>query len=281
MQTALVTGTSTGIGQATALAFAQHGFAVTATVRTDEAAAGVRAAAADAGAEVDVVLLDVTDAASVDEVVAAHVARHGRLDVLVNNAGRGRLGTTEQVSAEDLQATLDVNLFGVWHLTRAVLPGMRAQGSGRIVTVSSIGGVVAQPFNDAYCAAKFAVEGMMESLAPVAAAFGVAVVLVEPGPVATNFVQNVDGLTVFGHPDDPYLPLLQAYVTNTAAAFERAQTPQEVAEVVLAAATDPSPALRYQTSPDVTERAAVKLADTTGASSLASARTRLAVPGAE
>ena len=155
---------------------------------------------------------------------------------------------------------------------------MRAQHSGRIITVSSIGGVVGQPFNDAYCAAKFAVEGMMEALAPVAAEFGIAVVLIEPGPVATKFVQNVDGLDTLGDADDPYLPMLQAYLTNTAAAFANAQTPQEVADVILTSITVDNPPLRYQTSADVTERAAAKLSDTTGSAALAWARSRLVPP---
>ena len=276
MQKALITGASSGIGLATAVTLAGSGYAVTAAVRSPDSAAAVRDAAAHAGVDVDVALLDVTDPASVDAAVSHVLERHGRLDVLVNNAGRGRLGTTERVSVDDLQATLDVNLVGVWRLTQAVLPHLRAQRSGRIVTVSSIGGVVAQPFNDAYCAAKFAVEGMMESLAPVVAEFGIAVVLVEPGPVSTKFVQNVDGLSALGDLDDPYLPLLQRYLANTATAFESAQSPQEVADVVLTALTDENPALRYQTSPAVTARAAAKLADTTGSASLAAARARLA-----
>jgi hypothetical protein len=107
------------------------------------------------------------------------------------------------------------------------------------------------------------------------------VVLVEPGPVATKFTQNVEGLAIFGNPDDPYAALLQAYLTNITAAFEQAQSPQEVAEVVRAAATDLTPALRYQTSAGVTERAAVKLADPTGAAALAAARSRLEVPSGQ
>ena len=276
MPSALVTGASSGIGLATAVSLARAGYDVTATVRTPESGAALREAAEEAGVGLDVALLDVTDAQSVEGVVAAVVARHGGIDVLVNNAGRGRLGTTERVSVDELRATLDVNLVGVWRMTQAVLPHMRAQRSGRIVTVSSIGGLVAQPFNDAYCAAKFAVEGMMESLAPVAAEFGIAVVLVEPGPVATSFVANVDGLASLGDPDDPYLPLLQRYIAATQAAFEDAQTPQDVADVVLEALAAAEPALRYQTSEAVTARASVKLADPSGTATYAAARARLA-----
>ena len=275
MQTALVTGASTGIGLATAVTLAKSDYTVTATVRSLDSADGLRRAADAAGVELAITGLDVTDQDSVDSAVEGVLAQHGQLDVLVNNAGRGRVGTTERIDVDQLQATLDVNLIGVWRMTRAALPHMRTRGSGRIVTVTSIGGVVAQPFNDAYCAAKFAVEGMMESLAPVAAEFGVDVILIEPGAVATNFVQNVDGLSAVGDPDDPYLPLLQTYLTNMAAVFDQAQSPQDVADVVLAALTDVSPKLRYQTSDSVTERAATKLADTTGSEALEVARKRL------
>lgn len=275
MQTALVTGASSGIGLATAVTLANSGYTVTATVRSLDSADALRQAAQEAKAEVAIVELDVTEQQSVDAVVDGVLARHGQIDVLVNNAGRGRVGTTERIGDDDLQATLDVNLIGVWRMTRAVLPHMRARGSGHIVTVTSIGGVVAQPFSDAYCAAKFAVEGMMESLAPVAAEFGIAVSVIEPGAVATNFVQNVDGLAAVGDPEDPYLPLMQTYLANMAAVFEQAQSPQEVADVVLAALTDDSPALRYQTSASVTERAAIKLSDTTGSTVVDIARARL------
>ena len=275
MSTALVTGASSGIGLATAVTLAQNGYSVVATVRTDDAAAELRAAAAEADVDFDVVLLDVTNQESVDSVVADVLARHGSIDVLINNAGRGRVGTTERVSVDELQSTLNVNLLGVWRLTQVVLPHMRAQQSGRIVTVSSIGGLVAQPFNDAYCAAKFAVEGMMEALAPVVAEFGISVVLVEPGPVATKFLQNVDGLGALGDTTDPYLPIMQKYLANVGAAFDKAQTPQEVADVVFAAVAAENPSLRYQTSAETTARAAVKLADTSGAAVLEGARARL------
>jgi len=108
--------------------------------------------------------------------------QHARLDVLVNNAGRGRVGPLEQLDDGALQEQLDVNYLAVARLTRLVLPIMRAAGHARIVTVTSVGGVVGQPFADAYCAARLAVEGLMQSQAPVAARFGVDVCVVEPAP---------------------------------------------------------------------------------------------------
>src|SRR4051812_25313636 len=131
--------------------------------------------------------------------------------------GQGSVGTLEQLTLDDLRAQLDVNYLGVATLTRLVLPGMRVVGAGRVVTVTSVGGAVGQPFADAYCGAKFAVEGLMQSLAPVVARFGIDVSVVEPGAVASDFVANVDGVLTPHHEptvpttaaDDPYAEMLQ------------------------------------------------------------------------
>ncbi len=216
MPTALVTGTSTGIGLATAVGLAAAGHRVIGTMRDPGRADALLAAAETAGIEVEVAALDVTDAAAAADLVA----RLGTIDVLVNNAGQGSLGTLEQLDDAALQAQLDVNYLAVARLTRLVLPGMRAAGSGRVVTVTSVGGAVGQPFADAYCAAKFAVEGLMQSLAPVAARFGVTVSIVEPAAVGSAFVANVAGRDRDpGAADDPYAPLLAAYLDRTTAAF--------------------------------------------------------------
>src|SRR5262249_49375463 len=153
---------------------------------------------------------------------------HGHIDVLVNNAGAGCLGSLEMVSSEDLKRTMDVNFFGVWRCIQAGMPHMRAAGSGRIITVSSVGGLIGQPFNDRYFEAKFAVEGLMESLAPVAKRMGVHLSLVEPGPVNTEFVSAVQNS--FREPErhvgEAYGPLLNSYIGATRAAFaSMGQTP--------------------------------------------------------
>src|SRR5947208_15214972 len=188
---ALVTGTSSGIGLSTAVALARKDFTVVATMRNLGKAAALQACAKADGVALDVRQLDVQDEHSVDACVRDVLRDHGRIDVLVNNAGAGFLGTLEQTSFEDLRRTMDINFFGVWRVTRAVLPAMRTARSGRIITNTSIGGLIGQPFNDAYCAAKFAVEGLMESLAPVARRVGVWISLIEPGPVNTGFVASV------------------------------------------------------------------------------------------
>src|SRR5262249_28996669 len=139
-------------------------------------------------------------------------ARHGAVDVLVANAGVGALGTLEELSLDELRDAMEVNYFGVVRTTKAVLPGMRARGAGRLVAVSSVGGAFGQPFTDAYCAAKHAVEGLYESLQPVAARFGVHVSIVEPGPVATEFHRKSTRVArTSGVDGDPYAELWDRY----------------------------------------------------------------------
>lgn len=191
-KTVLITGTSSGIGLAAAVATAQAGWHTVATMRDTRRADALLKAADEAGVSdlVQVKRLDVTDAASVATCVAEVVAEHGRLDAVVNNAGAGSVGTIEQHGMDAVRSAMEVNYFGVVELTRAALPHLRASG-GRVITVTSVGGVVGQPFNESYCAAKFAVEGFMESLAPVAASVGVHVTVVEPGAVASEFVASL------------------------------------------------------------------------------------------
>jgi NAD(P)-dependent dehydrogenase (short-subunit alcohol dehydrogenase family) len=198
--------------------------------------------------------------------------------VLVNNAGAGHFGTTEMVSPEELQRTMDVNFYGVYRATRAVLPSMRAARSGRIISVTSIGGLIGQPFNDAYCAAKFAVEGMMESLASVMNRLGVHVSLIEPGPVLTEFVastrKRAEATPVL--PDEAYRPLMEAYLAGTEKVFATVgQTGDDVAKVIVEAATAEAPQLRYVTSEVVRGLVARKYVDPTGASALAVSGGRL------
>ena len=264
---ALVTGTSSGIGLSTAVVAAKHGFTVVATMRDTAKDGPLRAAAEAAGVTLDVRALDVVDGDAVTSCVDAVAADHGGLDVLVNNAGRGFVGTVEQVPMGDLREIMEVNFFGVVAMTKAAMPHLRASG-GRVLTVTSVGGIVGQPFNEAYCAAKFAVEGFMESLAPVAATVGVHVGVVEPGPVSTEFVNNVgvDVEKMFAE-GGGYTPAMQAYLTHVMAEFanpESAQTADQVADVLLTAMVTDSPAFRHQTSHWAREFCSYKLSDHDG-----------------
>ncbi|MET8878642.1 SDR family NAD(P)-dependent oxidoreductase [Nocardia sp. NPDC004604] len=258
-KTVLITGTSSGIGLATAIAAAENGWQVIATMRDTAKAGALRAAAEAAGVSVEVRELDVTDPGS----VAACLAGLDRLDALVNNAGAGHLGTLEQESIDDVRAVMEVNFFGVLQVTKAALPLLRAS-EGRVVTVTSVGGVVGQPFNEAYCAAKFAVEGFMESLAPVAARVGVAVSVVEPGAVASEFVNNVAGRDTVLEQVGPYAPALSAYLDRTRGAFANAQTPQDVATQMVELLACERPAFRTLTSDTARAFVGMKLADFDG-----------------
>jgi NAD(P)-dependent dehydrogenase (short-subunit alcohol dehydrogenase family) len=262
----LITGTSTGIGLSTAVQAASAGYTVVATMRDLTKTAPLLAAASDAGVTLDVRALDVTSGESITSCIDGVLADHGRLDAVVNNAGAGYLGTVELEPPDDIRKVMEVNFFGVVSTTRAAMPHLRAAG-GRLITVSSVGGAVGQPFNEAYCAAKFAVEGFLESLAPVAASLGVTVSVIEPGPVATEFVNNVgvDIGELFADAG-PYLPALQGYLTRVMAQFsgDAVQTSEQVAEVILAALTTESPAFRIQTSPWAAGFVGTKLADLDG-----------------
>ncbi|MEH1168495.1 SDR family NAD(P)-dependent oxidoreductase [Micromonospora sp. CPCC 205539] len=266
-QTVLITGTSTGIGLEIALGCARAGWRTVATMRDVGRSDRLRAAADAAGVAdlIDVRRLDVTEPAAVDAVVETVVSEYGRLDAVINNAGAGHLGTLEQETVDDIRAVMEVNFFGVLHVSRAALPHLRAS-RGRLIAVSSVGGIVGQPFNEAYCAAKFAVEGYLEALAPLAATTGVRVTLVEPGAVASEFVANigVDRDTAVAEAG-VYGPALRAYLARTGKAFAAAQSSADAAAVVVATLTDPAPPVRVQTSDTARQFVGVKLADLDGA----------------
>jgi NAD(P)-dependent dehydrogenase (short-subunit alcohol dehydrogenase family) len=257
-----MTGSARGIGKAAVLAFAGRGDTVVATVRNPSTADELRAAAAAATGRIEVVGLDVADGAAVDEVMGDVLERHGRVDVLVNNAGAPFTATLEELTIEDIQRSLEINFLGVARTTKAVLPSMRAAGSGHLIAVTSLGGVVGQPFQDAYCAAKFAVEGLYESLHPVAAAFGVKVSIVEPGPVETGFFE-VEA------PLDPAVsaPFAVLHARRNAVMKSgdgRRRSADETGEFIAAVADEEQPVLRYQTGGLVRAIAAMKLKDMDG-----------------
>ncbi|MFB8382317.1 SDR family NAD(P)-dependent oxidoreductase [Streptomyces rubiginosohelvolus] len=259
VKTVLITGTSSGIGLATAVAAARSGWHVVATMRDTAKAGPLAAAADDAGVSLDLRVLDVTDPASVE----ACLSGLDRLDALVNNAGAGHVGTLEQESVDDVRAVMEVNFFGVLHVTRAALPLLRAS-KGRLVTVTSVGGVVGQPFNEAYCASKFAVEGFMESLAPVAATTGVLVSVVEPGAVSSEFVGNAGIADNVQDNAGPYAPALAAYLERTRNAFANAQSPHDVAVRLVDLLAAEQPTFRVLTSNAARAFAGTKLKDLNG-----------------
>ncbi len=249
---ALITGTSTGLGISIAVQLAANDIKVFATMRNLEKKAKLEEAAKAAGVAIEIKQLDVQDSSSIERCVSDIVEQEGKLDILVNNAGAGFVRTTEQATEEEIQWVMDVNFMGVVRCTKAVLPYMRQARQGHIVNVSSVGGLVGQPFNEIYCAAKFAVEGYTESMASyVQPSFNINFTVVEPGGIKTEFVNNV--LTHFqktgGMRDDEYRPILEKYIggsqTRLADAF---QTADQVAEVVVACVNNPHPPIRTRTS---------------------------------
>jgi NAD(P)-dependent dehydrogenase (short-subunit alcohol dehydrogenase family) len=263
---ALITGTSSGIGYSAAIAMAQAGYRVIATMRNLDKAQSLRQLASAQDLPIEIRQMDVQDQASVTRCVAGIIADHGRIDVLLNNAGSGYLGTMEETRFADLERVMDANFYGAWRVTQAVFPHMRTARSGHVLSVSSVGGLLGQPFNDAYCAAKFALEGFMESLAPLAKRFGVHVSLIEPGPVNTEFVTSVKSQISArpnAHPE--YQVLRESYLAGTAAAFANAgQTPDQVAQCILASVQSAAPHLRYPTSALIRDVISKKYTDPTG-----------------
>jgi NAD(P)-dependent dehydrogenase (short-subunit alcohol dehydrogenase family) len=180
----LVTGAGRGMGVDIARAALGAGHRVVATARNAQKVTDALGSHDDLLA----VALDVTDPASVQTAVDAAVERFGRIDVLVNNAGNFYAGFFEEISPEDFRAQVDTNLFGPLNVTRAVLPVMRAQRSGLVVTISSTAGLIGQEFCTAYAASKFALEGFMESLTPEVAPYGIHTMVVEPGFFRTDLL---------------------------------------------------------------------------------------------
>lgn len=198
MARVLITGCSTGIGRATAVELTARGHDVVATARRREALEGLEVAAA--------LELDVDD----DTSVIGAVAAAGDLDVLVNNAGWEAAGPVERVPLERVKAMFDTNVLGVARLVQAVAPSMRAKGAGTIVNVSSMAGRVAAPLNGFYSASKFAVEALSESLHYELGHFGIRVVIIEPGNIATSFGDNAQR---YGEDTAPWDELRAAWDT--------------------------------------------------------------------
>lgn len=245
-----ITGASTGFGRCLATAATRRGDTVVATARD-------RASVADFAHHDQ---LDVTDDEQVRDVVARAVREHGRIDVVVNNAGHGLLGATEEVTDDELEALLEVNLLGAWRVTRAALPYLREQRSGHIVQLSSVGGVVGNPGHAAYATSKFALEGMSEALAGEVADFGIHVTLIEPGPFRTDFA----GRSI--HATQPNPAYHGTPGGDLRARFPKQHgnqpnDPDKAAAAILAVVDSPRPPLRLPLGPEAVTRIRTKLRD--------------------
>ena len=241
-KTVLITGCSSGIGRASARAFLEDEWRVYATARDESDLDRL----VDAGCET--ASLDVTDDEQVTRVVERAAEESGRLDCLVNNAGYGQFGPIEDVPVDRVHEQFDVNVYGPHRLIRAALPHMRDRGRGRIVNVSSAAGRVATPGMGVYSGSKFALEGMTDALRPEVAEYGIDVVLIEPGPVDTEFderaASKLDGLEPSGAYDAYYE--LYRDTRSLGPGSPVAVGPRVVADSILTAANVPNPAPRYQ-----------------------------------
>jgi NAD(P)-dependent dehydrogenase (short-subunit alcohol dehydrogenase family) len=241
-----ITGSSRGFGRHWTQAALQRGDLVAATARDTSSLSGL---SATYGAALLPLQLDVTDRAAARDAVAKTYTTFGRLDVVVNNAGYGLAGAVEEVSEEQARAQLETNFFGPLWITRAALPYLRAQGSGHIVQVSSIGGILTYPGVSLYCASKWALEAISEALAQEVAGFGIHVTLVEPGPFATDWA----GRSLVWAQSHPAYIAQRAALRSDMADTSAAGDPAATAQAILALVDASNPPLRLFLGVDILE----------------------------
>ena len=243
-KTILITGASTGIGKSTARYFQERGWNVVATMRSPQKEQELTALD-----NVLVTRLDVQDAASIKSAIEAGIARFGKIDVLLNNAGYGAYGPLEATAMEKIRREFDVNVIGLLETTKAVLPHFRANRSGVIVNVSSVGGKMTFPLGTLYHGTKFAVEGLSEALSWELEPVGVKVKIVEPGAIKTDFAGRS-----FDFSNDErlveYQPIVKKLTAILGGLMSMASDPSVVAKVIYEAATDGTNQLRYPAGED-------------------------------
>lgn len=242
----LVTGASSGFGKALAEAVIANGDSIAITARRLDRLQAIAQGHED---RVLPLAVDVTDAAARDKAVADTLARFGRIDVLANVAGRGVAGACEEFSLDQLREQMELNFFAAAEMTRAVLPQMRAQGSGHVLTVSSIAGLVSMNAAGPYCAAKFAIEGWTEALAIETRPLGIHVTLVEPGAFRTEFAGDVNMRPV--QRIDAYRPVVEpfeAYLEQSAG--KQMGDPAKAARRMLEVVASDAPPVRLMLGQD-------------------------------
>ena len=252
----LITGASTGIGLETAIQLAEQGHKVYATMRNLQKRSLLDKEVEKRNVKLHIRQLDVQDEKSITACIAEIIASEQMIDVLINNAGAGFIKPMEQASMEEIQQVMNVNFYGPIRCSKAVMPQMRKQRSGHIINISSVGGIVGSPVNEIYCAAKFALEGLTESLATyLESYFGINVSLIEPGGTISEFGNSLTEYfeSTGGIQNDDYKPLMETYMdyraTFTEEFKEKAfQKPADTAAVIIKCMNDPNPKVRYLTS---------------------------------
>ncbi|MDP9237010.1 MAG: SDR family oxidoreductase [Chloroflexota bacterium] len=245
MAVVVITGCSSGFGRLAAVEMARRGDVVFASMRDLSKADGLRGDADEAGVSLEIVELDVTNRRSVDAAVSQVLAKAGRVDVVVNNAGIGLWSPVECYSDEEMGAAFETNVFGVHRVTRAVLPAMRKQRSGMIVLISSVSGFFTWPFGGVYCATKHAAEALYDALYFELRPFGIQVVIIEPGDFATEVVKNAHITSAWTEKvsDPAYVPLARAATRNQSAQEDGDAT--VVARLIADVAHEARPERRY------------------------------------
>lgn len=249
----VITGTSSGIGHEIALTMARNGFLTYATMRNLEKGKNLKSVAEKEKLPLRITQLDVTADKSVENAIQSIRAEANRIDVLVNNAGYGLVGSLEDLGMDEIRSEYETNLFGLIRTTQAVLPMMREQKSGIIVNISSGAGRFGYPAGSAYVSTKFAVEGLTESMSYEVEPFGIKVILIEPGFIKTNFSKAVVVAKNSQDPTSPYSNMMQRVANVSSQLQQNGSTPDLVAKVVLDAVTSETPNLRYLVGKDVEE----------------------------
>lgn len=250
----LITGASTGLGYETAILLAKQGYKVYATMRNLNKQDTLLQIAQENNLDIIIQQLDVTDIESIQTTVKRILKNEEKIDILINNAGAGFVKTTEHASDDEIMWQLNLNLMGVIRMTKAVLPSMRARREGHIINISSVGGLVGQPFNEIYCATKFGVEGYTEALSSyVQPKFNVKFSVIEPGGIQSEFTNNVMAQldSTGGIQSDEYKPILNTYLNSLKKNYGpgSSQTSNEVAQVILDTIENEEPSIRTRTSP--------------------------------
>ena len=260
-QIALVTGSASGIGFETALLLARNGIYTFATMRNLSKSEEILAYARKDNLPLETLRLDISDEQSISEAIDEIIGKKNRIDILVNNAGYSLLGPLEQLHMEEIKAEFETNFFGVIKLIQRVLPIMRKQRYGRIINISSIAGRIGYPLSSAYVSSKFALEGLAESLRYEVQEFGIHVILIEPGVIKTNFVNNMkigNGIMTLQNRDNnntidgdsPYAEITNKRISAFKPRFEKGSSPKIVADIVLEAAISANPKVRYLVGDD-------------------------------
>lgn len=242
MKTVLITGTSSGIGRAAVLKFNNEGWNVIATMRAPE-----KETALNRLDNVLVVALDVQKPESIANAIVAGIAKYGKIDAVVNNAGAAIFGVFEQATEDQVNKIFDTNVFGPMRVLRAILPYFRTQRSGTIINITSQGGRVTFPTCSIYHATKFSLEGLTEAISYELIPFGIRTKIVEPGSTVTKFV---GGAVVTGGEITEYEQFVNIGLGNWAKYDTMASQPEEIAETIFTAATDETDQLRYQAGQD-------------------------------